>query len=337
MKKNELKVLSITTLAVASMSVFALSPEYTVKKGDTLSAIALKQLKGGSLYGINGRLKKLLLLNPSITDSNKIEPGVTLNLRATVADLSKSIEEAKNLTNTPKTTQDETKITQSAPVRKSFDFLLTDKKDQQDLVLKLGAGVAFNNLDLIDKQTKETDSLASKASLNASAEASYMINSKSKLKLDLGVKQLKLVASGTDRINSSSTTFMSGTIGGEYQALDSLVLGIKTGFEERAFATNKTLSTISIGKKLVSKIGGTTRLLLDENSKTASSIHLEYGLLGSTTLNELQIESGQEIIAGFELIRNQFNFNPYLNWSTQNTSLYDQDSLTLGLNVNYKF
>ncbi len=61
-------LISVPLAALASM-------DYTVKKGDTLSHIADKFLKGQKLYGSKGSVSKLLQLNTLVKDPNIIEPG----------------------------------------------------------------------------------------------------------------------------------------------------------------------------------------------------------------------------------------------------------------------
>lgn len=337
--KNVKKIGMIALCTATSLTVMAYSPDYIVKKGDTLSKIALTKLKGGPLYGEEGRLTKLLLLNPEVKNPNLIEPGTEIKLRATVADLDKSLNQAKTIaakTEAPALT-DETKVTQAAPERKSFDYLLTDKKDAKKFVAKIGAGISFNTLDLIDNKTKEVDSISSTASLNATAEAKYLISEKASLNVKAHLLKMDLTASGNESTSLASSTYLSGEFGADYKALNKLVTGLRIGATERAFVTNKTASIFRINKAWIPTLGPELRILLDENEDTASSIQLGYRILGSTTLQGLQIERGQEIRTGFELIRDSFNFNPYVNWTSQNTALLDQDGLALGLNINYKF
>lgn len=340
MKTKNVKTLGILALTAAtSLTVMAYSPEYIVKKGDTLSAIALTKLKGGPLYGNEGRLTKLLLLNPTIKNPNLIEPGTEIKLRASVADLDAKLEKAKTIAakTTETKVEDQAKLTQAAPERKSFDYLLTDKKTAKKFVTKLGAGISFNTLDLVDNTTKDVDSISSTASLTATAEGKYLINEKTSLTAKAQLTKMDLTASGNETATSASTTYLSGELGADYRAFGQLLTGLRIGAAERAFVTQKTTNTFLINKALIPTIGPELRILLDENETTASSVHLGYRYLGSTTLNGLQIQSGQEIRTGFELIRDNFNFNPYVNWSRQNTALLDQDGLALGLNINYKF
>jgi hypothetical protein len=339
MKTKNVKNLSLLAVCtVTSLTVMAYSPDYIVKNGDTLSRIALTKLKGGPLYGKDGRLTKLLLLNPDIKNPNLIEPGTQVKLRASVADLDKNLNSAKNIM-VAKTAvnSDETKITQSAPERKSFDYLFADKKDASKITVKVGAGISYNNLDLVDNKTKDVDSLASAGTLNASAKVNYLLNEKVSLNASTQISRMELKASGNETANSDSNIYLSGEMGADYLATSRLVTGLRAGATERAFVTAKTANTFTLKKTWITGIGPEIRLLLDENATTASSIHLGYRFLGSSNLEGLQIENGQEIITGFELIRDSFNFNPYLSWNSQNTNLLDQDGLTLGLNINYKF
>ncbi len=341
MKTKTVKNLGIlAACTLTSLAVMAYSPDYIVKNGDTLSAIALSKLKGGPLYGEDGRLTKLLLLNPNIKNPNLIEPGTEIKLRATVADLDKTLEKANVIAakeNSEKASTDETQLTQAAPERTSFDFLLADRKDAKTVVAKLGAGISFNSLDLIDNKTKDVDSLSSAATLNASVNAKYLLNEKASLNATVQISKMDLKASGNETANSDSNIYLSGELGADYLAFSRLLTGLRLGASERAFVTSKTTDTFKLKKTWILGVGPELRLLLDENANTASSVHLGYRVLGSTTLDGLQIENGQEIITGFDLIRDSFNFNPYVSWNSQNTSLLDQDGLTLGLNINYKF
>lgn len=148
---------------------------------------------------------------------------------------------------------------------------------------------------------------------------------------------MELKASGTEKTENGSTTFLSFAIGGEYKTFEKLVMGLSAGILEQPFAVSKTGKILALEKKIIPNGRLSARFLLDENSENASSIQLGLGLLGPSSLNGLDIESGREVMAGFELIRDSFNFNPYINWSNQNTSLYEQDNLALGLDINYKF
>jgi LysM repeat protein len=339
MKAKNVKNLGVLALMTAtSLTVMAYYPDYIVKKGDTLSAIALAKLSGGALYGNEGRLAKLLLLNPSIKNPNLIEPGTEIKLRASVADLDAKIEKVKTIAtkSIESNIEDQAKLTQAAPERKSFDYLLTEKKKAKNIMVKLGAGIAFNSLDLVDNITKDVDSISSSSSLTATAEGKYLINENSLMTVKVQLSKMKLRASGNETAISTSTTFLSGELGADYKVSSQFLAGLRVGAVERAFVTQKRANTFLIDKSIIPTIGPELRLLLDENETTASSVLLGYRFLGSTTLNGLQIQNGQEIRTGFELMSDTFNFNPYVNWSRQNTALLDQDGLALGININFK-
>ncbi len=73
------KRFAVAILLCGSLCVEA--AEYLVRKGDTLSEIAARQL-GGPIYGEKGAIHRILALNPSITDPNRVSIGQKLALEA---------------------------------------------------------------------------------------------------------------------------------------------------------------------------------------------------------------------------------------------------------------
>ena len=68
---------------------------YQVRRGDSLSAIAMRSFEG-KIYGPNGSLEKILKLNPSIKNPNLIYPNQVIQIKeALQEDL--SISEVKEI------------------------------------------------------------------------------------------------------------------------------------------------------------------------------------------------------------------------------------------------
>jgi len=85
---RKIRFLIINFFIIASISNIAWS--YIVKKGDTLSSIAKKNIFK-KVYGQNGSLKKILALNPHIVNDHFIKPGQNIVIsESNIIDLPKS-------------------------------------------------------------------------------------------------------------------------------------------------------------------------------------------------------------------------------------------------------
>jgi LysM repeat protein len=79
MKTNKLFITVRCVFLLSAVAAGAESITYIVKKGDTLSEIAHKNIPG-PIYGRNGSLDKILSFNPQIKNPNKIYVGAVINL-----------------------------------------------------------------------------------------------------------------------------------------------------------------------------------------------------------------------------------------------------------------
>jgi hypothetical protein len=123
----------VSLLCLLSMSLASAS-DYTIKKGDTLSKIALLSF-GNPVYGRKGSLAKVLKMNPHIKNMHRIWSGQHLNLEieedvqrsvVTTHDYSSEILAGYPKSNRPGT------MKSSQTVKSSYDYFIYAVDAQTD-------------------------------------------------------------------------------------------------------------------------------------------------------------------------------------------------------------
>jgi hypothetical protein len=136
---------SLALIAVILHSPFSYARTYSVKKGDTLSEIAGREL-GRSVYGSKGSLKKLLKINPEVQNPDRIYPLQIIR----ISDQEIAAQNAPDKISSTAPLVEATPV-QSAPAatEPSED---SGNETKASFGVKLGLGVSKNELEAVDYQ-----------------------------------------------------------------------------------------------------------------------------------------------------------------------------------------
>jgi len=215
--------ISVITL-VAHVSAFAAPSTYVVRRGDTLSQVALRQF-GKPIYGVRGSLTKILQRNPQILNPNVIRPGEELLLQE-----APSIE-------TPMRPND-------APQASS----LSDEKGYSAFFAAEPYFV-FSSLQIDDTVNDSSSTLATKINVGASFiyEQKWNENWGSQMRLLVGYVSFEPPISAT-RTLSESSKFVSGiAAGASYSPVPGrLKIRSELEFGKKLFARGKSSTSVTV-------------------------------------------------------------------------------------------
>jgi hypothetical protein len=211
--------LKAASSSLVGLSFIATSSTYEVKENDTLSLIVQSQVSG-PIWGRNGSLKKVLKLNPQITNPDLIFPGEVIVLNAKKKEVKG---EAQKIAAIKK------------PVSPSRSFHLEFSH-------------AFTSLNMIDSATGADSELASK--LHLSLEGKYLQHWSSRFKSFVGIR-LGWISfenpNSHERSLSSKEKLMNGIgIGGSYELTPHLDLGVSAYYQSELFARSTSTKNVTI-------------------------------------------------------------------------------------------
>jgi LysM repeat protein len=310
-------LISIPLGALASL-------DYTVKKGDTLSHIANKFIKGKKLYGTNGSVIKLMQLNTYVKNPNIIEPGQIILL-------SKAMK--KEIVNAE--IKDQVKVMLAAPERTYSIFENPVKRTNKKIQFTISTSLSTNNIDLVNSDTRKVSTFATDPSLGAKAKLEFLVSKRLNLEVSAGLKTLKYRFKGGGEAKMVSTSF--GLFGAHATYLIGNSVRLKAGVKsaDRAYAVSK-LGTQILQKQVTSPELGLS-LKVDETKKSVSTMSVLFTLLPETKLATETITAGVNTRASLGFQWDHLNVEPFLNWATQNVDVSSQQNLDLGLNLGYRF
>ena len=300
------------------------SLDYTVKKGDTLSHIADKFLKGQKLYGNEGSVSELMRLNTVITNANLIEPGQIILLSK---EMKKEIMKAE--------IKDQVKEMLSAPDRTLSIFENPLKRTNKKLQLTVSTSLTATNIDLVNSGNRTVTNFASDPSLGATVKLEYLATKRINLELTAGIRSANYKIKGTNISAGSTQTY--GNFGAHASYLIGNSVRVKGGLktEDRAYAISK-LGTKILQKQITSPELGLS-LKLDETKKSVSTLAVLFTLLPETVVATEQIATGINTKASLGFQWDHLNVEPFVNWANQNIDVSSQQNVDLGLNLGYRF
>lgn len=335
-----LKKLIITYALILSPIAFALT--YVIQKGDTLSEIAQKNFSG-PIYGKNGSLQKILILNPTIKDKNKIKYGKIIDLGP--------FDLQRNIANTSTEEKIELKpITE--PTSKVESPHSNEAKDRNDNApieklfsnLKIVPMVFFARIDSTDINTQAKAIIISNMSYGIKLNWEQNWSEDTSTFQEISSSQITFLENQSSSITIENKAVVANQLGlgANFRKSKEISWGAKLNYAQEVFPRGQsTASSIVLDSVSLPEAALYAKFKLAQRFPFQLTADLEAkSLLGGETTN-YSINPGTGYLGriGFEQDKEKYKFGcgVYYSQQQQDTSVMKSNRKDVGLEINFSW
>jgi len=300
---------------------------HVVKKGETLSEIAQRFVKG-PVYGRSGGLAKILESNPKLVDANRILAGSTLVLPGEVglpepAPASDPSERAVNPAPSPSTREE--------PRRRSF--------------WELTPVFSFTRLDGVENVTGSQAVLLSSLNYGGHFAWHQVWNEVYRSFARVGAENIRFRNASNRILENASGISSSISLGGTARVAAGTQVGVELGLAEQIFHRASSTNTVAIDRVFVPGLDVRLSQTLIKASPFLVGIEAQAGVLFPASTESYKVRTGYGYRATLFLRQvssedpdlERLDLRVYLSGSEQNTSLVGNSRRDLGMSLGYKW
>ena len=340
--KSRLKVsyLSLTVLGLVSSA-----SAYIVKSGDTLSAIAKKEISK-HVYGKRGSLNQLLLLNSQIKNPNFIKIGQIINLGKETQAIDNSIlKDSHDLEkNTNNTTYEDVKENKAAELE--HEIAIEEKKDKKLIkgTFKLNPEYTLFNVSATDRITKAKAIVASKFFLKIKTSYEYEWSDSFQSAIYLRLAQVQFERPTNSSVSLVDSGKFLSSIGFEtnYKIKDNLNLGINFDYGKDLFIRANTSRSVTLDAINISTLGLKTSYEVTKLDPFTVGVSGAYSLKFPVSSDTYNVNLGHEyraimFIDHIKNLRSDILTELGVSYLIQDTSVTTQSETNIFLGVTFSF
>ncbi|MDQ3231673.1 MAG: LysM peptidoglycan-binding domain-containing protein [Pseudobdellovibrionaceae bacterium] len=281
---------SLALLAVIVHSTASYARTYSVKKGDTLSQIAGRELSR-PVYGSKGSLKKILDKNPDIQNPDRIYPKQIIRL------------------------EDDAIVNQPAPVETSPAPVASQppaepvadtagqagSESQAKFGVKLGVGVSKDELEAHDHERNFKSILDSRQQAVIDLDVYYKPWANTRLGLSVAAKNGDFADEGNGRFKGKRSQLHKLSLFADTLLANRWHLGAELGTEQGFYFVQRSAATFGLDEVFVDFAGVSAGFDIIATDSWRWGLLIDGRYLASAEAETTNIEKGSEYGAGTKL------------------------------------